>query len=168
PPLALPQSIALPGGVGSGALTSPSSPVAARPSSAYVTDNVLWDVPDFGLNAATAMLSEPEPRSHSVSVEPPQSTDQVPAANPPPGFAESTTSAVSLNAAKHFELPPPQVIPPGVLLTVPLPSTCTVTVRVAAECAPALTTPRTSATSASIGTTPRLIASPRLPTRAPA
>ena len=168
PPLALPQSIALPGGVGSGALMSPSSPVAATPSSAKVTDNVLCDVPDFGLNSATAMLSEPEPRSHSVSVEPPQSPDQVPAANPPPGFAESTTSAVSLNAAKHFELPPPQVIPPGVLLTVPLPSTCTVTVRVAVECAPALTTPRTSATSASIGTTPRLIASPRLPTRAPA
>jgi hypothetical protein len=98
PPLALPQSIALPGGVGSGALTSPSSPVAARPSSAKVTDNVLWEVPDFGLNSATAMLSEPEPRSHSVSVEPPQSPDQVPAANPLPGFAESTTSAVLLNA----------------------------------------------------------------------
>jgi hypothetical protein len=38
---------------------SPSSPVAATPSSAKVTDNVLWDVPDFGLNSATAMLSGP-------------------------------------------------------------------------------------------------------------
>src|SRR6185503_7884509 len=125
-------------------LTSPSSPVAARPSSAYVTDNVLWDVPDFGLNSAIAMLSPPDPRSHAVSVEPLQSPDQVPAAKLPPGFAVRTTPAVSLNATKHFELPPTQVIPPGELLTVPLPSTCTVTVRVAVERAPALTTPRTS------------------------
>src|SRR5262245_14307869 len=54
-------------------------------------------------------------------------------------------------------------MPPGELLTFPLPSTCTVTVRVAVVCAPALTTPSTSPTSASIGTTPRLMDSPRLP-----
>ena len=129
---------------------------------------MLCDVPDFGLNSATATLSPPEPRSQAVSVEPPQSPDQLPAANPPPGFAVRTTPAVSLKAAKHFELPPPQLIPLGELLTLPLPRTSTVTVRVADERAPALTTPRTSATSASIGMTPRLMDSPRLPTRAPA
>src|SRR5262249_38408492 len=121
------------GAVGSGALTSPSSPLAATPSSAYVTESVLCEVPDFGLKSATAMLSAPEPRSQAVSVDPLQSPDQVPATNPPPGFAVRVTRSLSRNAGWHFVPPPPQLMPPGELLTLPLPSTCTVTVRVALE-----------------------------------